>query len=176
MGTVTAGGTSVTVRRLSLLTMLLIGLASCGTQEGSQPTVPADKATCEEIVPTVLVRDIELTDRALVPLSRTLLGVEAEYEGTEGIINVVSGGFLDDQIEAYDDLLPVDDISVLGGHRAELQSGTFFGEPVLLATWKDPALDPLCQLRAVVTVGLDLAEFRTILAGLGTRTPTRGAG
>jgi hypothetical protein len=151
-------------------------IASCSTAETdtAQPAAePGDKTTCEEIVPTLLVGDLELTDRVLIPYSRTLLGVEAEYEGSDGVLTVVSGGFLDDQIEAYDNLLPIDDIPVIGGHTAELHSGTFFDEPVLMATWKDPGLDPLCQLRAVVTVGLELAEFRTIIAGLGTRTPGR---
>ena len=112
-----------------------------------------------------------LTDRVLVPHSRTLLGVEAEYDGPQGSLTIINGGFLDDQIEAYDNLLPVDQIQVIGGHTADLFSGTFLGDPVLLATWKDPGLDPLCQLRAVVAVGLESAEFRTLIAGLGIRDP-----
>jgi hypothetical protein len=153
-----------------------LGLSACFSSTPTTTTAPGAKDTCEEIVATVLPADIELIDRNLVPYSPTLLGVEAEYESESANVVIVSGGYLDDQLEAYDDLLPVGDIQTIGDRRAEYLSGVFGNRSVQAAIWDEPSLQVPCSTRAVIAVGITQDEFVTLLAGLGTRQPPQRSG
>jgi hypothetical protein len=88
---------------------------------------------------------------------------------------VFSGGSLDDRLEPYDDLLAIGTIEVIAGREAELLAGGFIDRPVLAAVWHEPDLQTQCGTRAVISVGLDQDEFRTILSGLTTRQPVRAS-
>ncbi len=159
------------VQRL-ITALVLIGLlaAACGTAETPPSTIAGAKETCEEVVLEVVPVGLSLSDRTLVPYSRTLLGVEAEYAGSAGSVSVISGGYLDDHLEPYDDLEPLSERIVLG-RDASVLAGSFIDAAVLVAVWKEPGLTVPCGTRAVVAVGLDEDQFHEILDGLGTRQP-----
>lgn len=143
----------------------------CGGQVAAPAaTRPADKATCEEIVPGWVPQGVGITDRRLVPLSQELLGVEAEYRGDVGYLRLVSGGYLDDILEPYDNLKVVASGTVLGD-RAEISEGSFVGAPVYAATWHAPRLEASCATRALIAVGIPESDFYLIIEHLDAWQP-----
>ena len=160
-----------TQRRLGvLLAALALATAACATVETTvSSTVPAEKVTCDEVIATVLPEGMRLVDRNLVPHSRTLLGVEAEYEGAGRNLSLVSGGYLDDILEAYDDLLPAGRSDVLGG-TASLLAGEYLDQSVRAALLTDSDAIVPCGTRAIVGVGFTPEDFEAVLSGLTVRS------
>ena len=153
----------------ALLVALTLATVACTTAEKTvSSTVPAGKDTCDEVIATVLPEGMRLVDRNLVPYSRTLLGVEAEYEGPGRNLSLVSGGYLDDILEAYDDLLPVGTREMLGG-SASLLAGEYLDQSVRVALSADADMIVPCGTRAIVAVGFTQDEFEAILRGLTVR-------
>jgi hypothetical protein len=155
-----------------LIPAILAMGAACSTAEPFVETIPPEKETCEELLATHLPAGMVLDDRSLVPFSRTLLGVLAEYSdaANDAHLFVVSGGFLDDHLEPYDDLVLLDEVS-LDGEDAQLVVGSFLERPVYAATWSATRLMPPCDTRAVISVGLAEEDFRAVLSGLESRQP-----
>ena len=139
---------------------------------GPTATRSADKATCEEIVPGWVPPEVGISDRRLVPLSQEVLGVEAEYRGDVGYLRLVSGGYLDDILEPYDNLKVVGSGTVLGD-RADISEGSFVGIPVHAATWHALNLEAPCATRVLVAVGIPASDFNSIIEHLDVRQPGR---
>lgn len=125
------------------------------------PTRPADKDTCVEIG---LDSEYPPLDRRLVPYSSTLLGVETEWGDGSKHILIVSGGYLDDIFEPYDDLDSYATIDV-GGYEADLLNTVLLNRTVHAAVWRTTEVSP-CDAKAVVTTGLDRPEFERLLNSL----------
>lgn len=164
----------MTPRVFAGLFAAVLALAACAstgetTSAPSSPTVPAAKETCAELVPSPGQQGLELVDRELIPYSRVLLSVTTEYRGPGSKLTLLSGGTLDDAIEAYDNLGADDPIELSVGLTAQVLSGTFFGDKVMVATWRTSKLDPGCRQRAAVAVGMESEEFRSTVEELGVR-------
>jgi hypothetical protein len=128
----------------------------------------AAKVTCEEVVPGWIPPGIELADRRLVPFSEALLGVEAEYLGDGVFLHFVSGGYLDDVLEPYDDLAPLDRRRA-AGDPAQVMGGSFVGFPLFVVTWQVLGEVAPCSTRAVVAVGLTRRDFDAVVDDLTVR-------
>ena len=152
-----------------LVTLTLTCAACAPSRTMVSSTVPAGKETCDEVIATVLPEGMRLVDRNLVPYSRTLLGVEAEYEGTGRNLSLVSGGYLDDILEAYDDLLPAGSADLLGG-TASMLAGEYLDLSVRAALLTDTDVNAPCGTRAIVGVGFTEEEFQAVLSGLVVRS------
>jgi len=161
---------ALAIRVVVLLVAVATASSACSDTDRSAITTSAttstrrsaEKTTCEEIVPGWIPVGIELADRRLVPFSDTLLGVDAEYLGDDVFLQFVSGGYLDDLLEPYDDLALLNTTRA-GGEPADLLGGSFVGSPVFVVTWRASDLDPPCSTRAVVAVGLDQSDFEEIV-------------
>lgn len=160
------------IARLSIGLLLSLLAASCSVNEPTATTIAAAKTTCEEVFVQRVPAGLSMADRNLVPYSRTLMGVETEYEGSIGFVTVISGGYLDDHLEPYDDLEPIAERLILG-RTASVLAGSFIDQAVLAAVWEEPGLTIPCGTRAVVSVGMDADRFHEILDVLGTRQPGR---
>lgn len=77
---------------------------------------------------------------------------------------LVSGGYLDDVLEAYDDLEPIGALTVRGSN-ATLLAGDFLDQPAHAAYWREAAPAP-CDAHAVLARGLSSAEFQQVLKGV----------
>ena len=82
----------------------------------------AAKSTCPQAAVTRPPRGMHLSDRELVPVSSTQLGTislitEVRQSSNRRRVEVISGGYVDDLAEDYDDL------RVLGKTRVGGQSG-----------------------------------------------------
>lgn len=153
---------------LSVLT-----LAAC-----SQPTQSADttsptdvtpaqaaRVTCPEPETTHTQPALELADRELVPLSRSTYGVETTFGTDQRGFTLVSGGYLDDVLEAYDDLQKVGE-SVVRGVDADMLAGTFVrSNDTRAAIWREPD-EPPCDAHALVAWNLTAKQFNRIVEGL----------
>lgn len=132
---------------------------------GSSPITPAtrsaEKATCDEVT---LDSEYPPLDRRLVPYSSTLLGVETEWGHDSKHILVVSGGYLDDIFEPYDDLELYTTADV-GGFDAELLNTVLLNRTVFAAVWRTAESSP-CDAKAIVATGLDEPEFERLLGDI----------
>lgn len=147
--------------RSALVTVVLVGLglAGCSTAQQTPVANPltAAKTTCDELVIVDEPLGISLVDRVLVPYSRTILGVEATYEDDQGrTLTVVSGGYLDDITETYDELEPAGRIK-LGDSNADLLEGLHLGVPIAVAYRLGSS--PPCSTLAAVAIGFSTEEF-----------------
>jgi len=129
--------------------------ASASPPSATSTTRPAAKTTCSEInlnVPS----DFELVEQRLFGLDPRNLGRERRYRTPADDLRIIaiSGGYLDDVLDAYDDLAPAGKRAV-GGLAVEGYSGSFFGQPVFVTTWLDPESPSLCARRVVTSFGLD---------------------
>lgn len=106
-----------------------------------------------------------MTDRQLVPLSKSTFGVESTYGNDRRGFMLVSGGYLDDVLEAYDELNKTGEADVRGV-RADVLVGTFV-EPndTRVAIWREP-VEPPCDAHALVAWNLTARQFQGVLKGL----------
>lgn len=163
----------MTTRKAAIFLLILLA-PSCATNEPSSPTVGGGKDTCEEVVVERVPTGMSMADRTLVPYSSTLMGVETEYESSTSFLAVISGGYLDDHLEPYDDLEPIGERNVLG-RRASVVAGSFIDAAVLAAVWEEPGLTVPCGTRAVIAIGMETAQFHEILDALASRQPGSGS-
>lgn len=148
------------------LGLLLAGglIASCSpTYSGAEvrTTRPVSKTTCPE---ATLTSGLQPLDRTLVPLGPQLLGVETTFGDDRWTLRIISGGYLDDILEAYDDLTQVGSADVRGT-SATLLTTTFLRDPVQVAVWHEDT-DPPCDTHAIVAVGMTRGEFARQLAAV----------
>ena len=141
---------------LGVLTFALLG---CSNGFSGTPTTtssrPSAKDTCAE---TTLVSELEAIDRILMPYGETLLGVETTWGDETRQLQIISGGYLDDVFEAYDDLAEVGEADVRGA-RATVFATSFLGRPVRAAVWREAEESPPCDAHAVIATGLSAEEF-----------------
>lgn len=130
------------MRRSGVLVVTFVAgsvlLGSCDpirTESQTPPTAasrPVEKTTCAEATFSELPAGWELSDCRLVPYGPALLGVEAKFEcpgDGEGRAILISGGYLDDVLEAYDDLT-FDRWREVSGNRAMTFAGSLMTERV----------------------------------------------
>jgi len=112
--------------------------------------------------------DLTSSNRELIPLSSTLLGVQSSFANPDGArtVQVISGGYVDDIAEAYDNLRPTRSAEVLGS-RVTVLTTDFMNRQVWLGYWRQSGVARPCDVHAVISRGLGEAEFREVLAGLG---------
>ena len=143
---------------MAVLALVTVGCGRADGQESSQR--PAAKDTCAE---AVLDTARPALDRRLVNFSPTLLGVETLYGNDVARVRVVSGGYLDDVLEAYDDLVPVG-TAVIRDTEAELLATDLLGVPVRVAVWRESGETPPCDAHALIATGLTDSQFATEIA------------
>lgn len=163
-------GASSVRRWTAALVLLCTGCGLARTEparRAGEAMRPGSKETCSEATLTALPADVWPSDRELVPLRTDLLGVEATYsdETEERVVVLVSGGYLDDVLEAYDDLAPMGGVAVRGSNATVL-AGEFLGQPAHASYWREGGIDAPCDVHAVLSRGLTSQEFQQVLAGL----------
>ena len=150
----------------------LLFLAGCGGSAagaGSAPTTrPAAKETCPDVAwtPPPSLR-IEQTHRELVPFTPTLLGVHAMWAGDGVTVETSAGGYVDDLTEPYDDLSSAGSMTLAHGAEAEVLRGHAQEAPLLVLLWREPQVEPPCDVHAVLITGADPTVERELLARLG---------
>jgi hypothetical protein len=157
---------------LVVLTVAVTGCTGSPPPEPAAPhaaasTRPATKATCPDVQwdppPSV---PLERTSRDLVPFSPTLLGVDTTWRGDDFTVETVSGGYVDELTEPYDDLRPAGTRSLHGDTDAQVMHGSFQGSPVLLVVWRDSSQAVPCDVHALLVQGADAATEDLLLQGL----------
>jgi hypothetical protein len=130
-------------------------------------TRPAGKATCADVQwdPPPSLR-LEQTSRELVPWSPVLLGVDTTWRAGGFTVETVSGGYMDELTEPYDDLRPTGTRSLEGGLDAQVLHGSFQASPVLLVLWRDPSQPVPCDVHAFLVQGADAPTEGLLLRGL----------
>jgi hypothetical protein len=131
---------------------------------------PAAKSTCPQAVVMQPPAGMEVTERELVPFSSTQLGVNtvisdadaAERSSRSRTIEVVSGGYVDELTESYDDLQPVGTISVTG-QPVSLLAGSLLSSTVKLVIWRQPEVAPPCDVHAVLATNLSKQQFKAVV-------------
>ncbi len=106
-----------------------------------------------------------------MPYSKTVRAVEVTWAGEndERRVEVISGGYLDEVVEAFDDLREVEGHQV-GMRAMTVLAGRFLGRSVQVASWLEPAEVAPCETHGVVAVGLSEGELRWLLDGVGTKS------
>ena len=147
--------------------MAIAALLGCGrsTDNSGAATRSTSKATCAEARLMNLPDGVEQLDRELVPLGPELLSVVTTFGGEGVAITVVSGGFFDDILEAFDDLLVTGSVRVRD-EEATVLVGSLLDEPVGAAMWREADQAPPCDAHAVVSLGLEAGEFQDLLTGV----------
>lgn len=132
---------------------------------------PAAKNTCPQAVVTRPPAGMEVSERELVPFSSTQLGTNtlitdtadgAEPSSRSRTIEVVSGGFVDELTESYDDLRPVETISVTG-ERVSLLAGSLLNSTVNVVIWRQPGVAPPCDVHAVLATNMSKQQFKAVV-------------
>lgn len=145
--------------------------ATSGVDHATAPskTRPASKQTCPDVAwhPAASFRVAE-TERNLVGFSPTVLGVDTEYSAANGITaETVSGGYVDDLTEPYDDLIVTGHLRLPGNSRlGDVMHGSLQGVPVDLVTWRESNLDKPCDVHALLIEGADPATARALMRAL----------
>ncbi len=111
-----------------------------------------------------MTSDLEPLDRRLVPFSQTLLGVETVWGAETKRVRLVSGGYLDDVLEAYDDLESWDERRVRDSDATLLRS-MLLDDLVLVAVWRE-GVEPPCDAHALIATGLTEVEFEEQLESI----------
>jgi hypothetical protein len=125
------------------------------------------KSTCPDVLwdpPPSLW--LERTSRDLVPFSPTLLGVDATWRGDGFTVETVSGGYVDELTEPYDDLRQTDTRSLHGDPEAQILHGSFQASPVLMVLWRDSSQAVPCDVHAFLVEGADARDENLLLQGL----------
>jgi hypothetical protein len=114
---------------------------------------------------------MDVSERKLVPFSSTQLGVNtvisdasgtAEPSSPSRMIEVVSGGYVDELTESYDDLRPVGSVSVTG-QPVSLLASRFLTSTVKVAIWRQPGVAPPCDVHAVLATNLSRQQFKAVV-------------
>lgn len=160
---------------------MTIALAGCG-QDTEQTSVgthvapaptrtrPAAKLTCPDVVwspPAAL--HIVPTERRLVPFNATVLGIDTSFTGAHGITaEAVSGGYVDDLTEPYDDLTVTGHIALHGSQdsSAEVMHGSLQGIPVDVVMWRESTVSKPCDVHGLFIKGADAATARLLMGAL----------
>lgn len=157
---------NATTAALLAATVVLAGCSQGTTASAPTPRREASKETCETPRLTRLPAGLEARDRELVPLSSTLLGVEATFDdGNRRSVSVISGGYLDNVLEAYDDLSVVNRLNTTVGRLTVLE-GTLLNDTVRAAYWRQTDVAVPCDVRAVFAVNVAEPAFARMLAGI----------
>ena len=158
--------------RLGVAVLALVLLAGCGGSAAGADSVapttrPAAKETCPDIrwTPPPSLR-IEQTHRELVPFSPTLLGVHAMWAGDGVTVETSAGGYVDDLTEPYDDLNSAGSMTLADGVEAEVLRGHAQEAPLLVLLWREPGVEPPCDVHAVLITGAHAAVEKELLARL----------
>ena len=121
---------------------------------------------------------MHVSDRELVPFSATQLGVqtvisEASPRSTARPrqIEVISGGYLDDLTEDYDDLQIVGKRQV-GKQRATVLTGRFLRNLVKVALWREDGATTPCDVHVVVGINIPANDFDAVLASVRIKQPS----
>jgi hypothetical protein len=132
---------------------------------------PAAKNTCPQAIVTKVPSGMELSERELVPFSSTQLGVNSVFSDITGAaepssrsrrIEVVSGGYVDELTESYDDLRPTETVSVTG-QPVTLLAGSFLSSTVNVVIWRQPGVAPPCDVHAVLATNLPKQQFKAVV-------------
>jgi hypothetical protein len=132
---------------------------------------PAAKSTCAQAVVTRVPSGMEQSERKLVPFSSTQLGVNTVFSDTTGAaepssrsrrIEVVSGGYVDELTESYDDLRPIETVSVTGQPVTHL-AGSLLSSTVNVVIWRQPGVAPPCDVHAVLATNLSKQQFKAVV-------------
>ena len=169
------------------------GLVLCSVAGCSYVTVPAGvgpegastpassrvggKKTCPEAVVIQPPTGMRISDRELVPFSATQLGVHTEISEASPRstvpsrrIEVVSGGYLDELTEEFDDLQIVGKRPV-GKQRATVMAGRFLRSRVKVAVWREDGVSAPCDVHAVVGTDISAKDFDSVLASVHIKQP-----
>lgn len=134
-------------------------------------TRPAAKNTCAQAIVTQVPSGMEVSERELVPFSSTQLGVNTVFSDTTGAaepssrsrrIEVVSGGYVDELTESYDDLRPIETVSVTGQPVTHL-AGSLLSSTVNVVIWRQPGVAPPCDVHAVLATNLSKQQFKAVV-------------
>jgi hypothetical protein len=134
-------------------------------------TRPAAKNTCAQAIVTQVPSGMEVSERELVPFSSTQLGVNTVFSDTTGAaepssrsrrIEVVSGGYVDELTESYDDLRPIETVSVTG-QPVTLLAGSLLSSTVNVVIWRQPGVAPPCDVHAVLATNLSKQQFKAVV-------------
>jgi hypothetical protein len=132
---------------------------------------PAAKSTCPQAVVTQPPAGMEVSERELLPFSSTQLGMNtvisdtadaAEPSARSRTIEVVSGGYVDELTESYDDLRPAGTISVTG-QPVTLLAGSLLNATVKVVIWRQPGVVPPCDVHAVLATNLSMQQFKAVV-------------
>jgi hypothetical protein len=141
--------------------------AEADSPRAAATTRPATKATCPDVLwdpPSSL--QLEQTSRELVPWSPTLVGVDTTWRGDGFTVETVSGGYMDELTEPYDDLQQTGTRTLQGDPEAAVLRGSFQASPVLLVLWRDSSQKVPCDVHAFLIQGADAADEDLLLQGL----------
>lgn len=131
----------------------------------------AAKNTCAQAIVTKVPSGMELSERELVPFSSTQLGVNSVFSDITGAaepsarsrrIEVVSGGYVDELTESYDDLRPTETVSVTG-QPVTLLAGSFLSSTVNVVIWRQRGVAPPCDVHAVLATNLSKQQFKAVV-------------
>jgi hypothetical protein len=159
----------------AVLTAAALVLAGCGgsaagsgTEPAGPSTRPAAKETCPDVAcsppPSVSLTE---THRELVPFSPTLLGVHTSWAGDGLTVEALAGGYVDELTEPYDDLGPAGAMSLAHGVEAEVLRGRAQAAvPVLFVLWREPSVEPPCDVHVLLITGADPSVEGELLARL----------
>ena len=134
-------------------------------------TRPAAKNTCAQAIVTQVPSGMEVSERELVPFSSTQLGVNTVFSDTTGAaepssrsrrIEVVSGGYVDELTESYDDLRPIETVSVTGQPVTHL-AGSLLSSTVNVVIWRQPGVAPPCDVHAVLATNLSKQQYKAVV-------------
>lgn len=131
---------------------------------------PAAKNTCTQAIVTKVPSGMEVFERELVPFSSTQLGVNTVFSNTGAAepssrsrrIEVVSGGYIDELTESYDDLRPIETVSVTG-QPVTLLAGSLLSSTVNVVIWRQPGVAPPCDVHAVLATNLSKQQFKAVV-------------
>lgn len=152
----------------------LVGLsAACGSDltDGSATTASTaavTASTCAEAVLGFVPDGLEMVRRDLVPYSPRVRGITTDYAETGGggrTITVVSGGFLDEVTEAYDNL-EVGLTRLLLGQEVNVLVGSVLDTPVRVVLWRTPETQSPCDVHAIVATKVSDTDFEAVLDGV----------
>ena len=130
---------------------------------------PAAKSTCPQAFVTRPPSGMHVSERELVPFGPTQLGVNTVISDATGtaeppsrMIEVVSGGYVDELTESYDNLRPAGTVSVMG-QPASLLAGSLLNSTVKLVIWREPEVAPPCDVHAVLATNLSMQQFKGVV-------------
>jgi hypothetical protein len=132
---------------------------------------PAAKSTCPQAIVTHPPPGMHVSERELVPFSSTQLGVNtvisdrtgaAEPPSGSRMIEVVSGGYVDELTESYDDLRHAGTVFITG-QPVNILAGTLLTSTIKLVIWREPGVAPPCDVHAVLAMNLSKQQFKAVV-------------